>query len=421
MRVHDRQALAYLLRDAQRLKSIRGGRGSGKTFTAATAVAMRAAAAPGTRIMATRQFQASIAVSAKAEIERAIGDCGLVGFKAGRQEITHSNGSVIRFHGLERQLTSIKGWADIGLCWVEEAQFVPEAAWIELLPTIRAAGSQVWATYNPRFSQDWIYHRTVLAPEEGEAHLVRNYQNNPAWPNPPGLHDPEELGIEPLHELEADRARDHRLDPELHAWIWRGELFPTSGLMFAAEDFRSAPDSALDWITFDRCRAWDLSWGGQDFTAGVLVHDVEQPDTLDRDVLVVDVVRRHTGPEALTDLIVGTALADGEDVSVCLPEDPAAGAFALLAVSDALRERLPWTPRINVERPVRSKEERAFAHSRLVSTGHVWLLQRPWTRPFIQEHAAFGTDAADHDDQVDALGDACRTLGLSSSAIPYTW
>lgn len=205
-----------------RFTSIGGGRGSSKTTGATSAIALIAATQAGSRIMAARQYQTSLEESARPELEIAIEELGLPGFRVTKKHIFHRNGSRIDFQGLQRKRASIKGWARYGLLWLEQAEDVEPDLWRLILPTIRAAGSRIIVTWNILRKLDFIYQRSMVNPEPDDLVLIRHYRDNPAWPNPPGRYDPEALGLEPLYEAEKERARMERLEPDLHALHYEG-------------------------------------------------------------------------------------------------------------------------------------------------------------------------------------------------------
>ena len=205
-----------------RFTSIGGGRASSKTTGATSALVMIASEQAGSRIMCARQYQTSLEESAKPEIEVAIEELEVPGFRVRNKDIRHRNGSRFDFQGLQRKKASIKGWARYSHLWVEQGEDVEDDVWELIVPTIRAAGSRIVVTWNVMRKQDWIYRRSRVHPESGDRILARNFRDNPAWPNPPGRYDPIALGLDPLHEAEAERARMERLEPERHRHVYDG-------------------------------------------------------------------------------------------------------------------------------------------------------------------------------------------------------
>src|SRR5690625_5089878 len=127
-----------------RYRVLRGGRGSGKSFSVAKMSAIWGAT-QSIRILCTREFQNSIKQSFYAEVASAIeSDPWLATqYDVGRDFIRHKwNGTEYLFAGLRHNIDSIKSMAQIDLCIVEEAETVPHASWRDLIPTIRAPNSE---------------------------------------------------------------------------------------------------------------------------------------------------------------------------------------------------------------------------------------------------------------------------------------
>lgn len=193
-----------------RYKSAKGGRGSGKTWAVATLLVLRAVQQK-TRIACCREFQASIKVSAKPALEIAIHRLGLDDyFTINKQTIDCYNGSHFFFSGMERNRESIRGWEDVDIVWVEEAQRMSHATAKVLLPTIRKAGSELWFTWNPEDRADWAWERFVVQYDPAEPGVISdhvNYDSNAFFPD----------------EANRERIRDKTWQPELYNHIWLGE------------------------------------------------------------------------------------------------------------------------------------------------------------------------------------------------------
>jgi hypothetical protein len=82
-----------------------------------------------------------------------------------------------------------------------------------LRPTIRAAGSQIWASWNPRNASDPIdqFLRGQTPPPDSIV-VKANYSDNPFLPR----------------ELEQERAHDAATNPLRYAHIWLGEYEPAA-------------------------------------------------------------------------------------------------------------------------------------------------------------------------------------------------
>ena len=138
-------------RSALRYRGAFGGRGSGKSFNFAM-MAVLWGYREKLRILATRELQFSIKESFYAELKRAIDSQPFLvaHYTFTQHGIRGKNGTEFLFRGLRHNMSSIKSMANIDLCIVEEAEDIPEQSWIELEPTIRAVGSEIWVIWNPR-------------------------------------------------------------------------------------------------------------------------------------------------------------------------------------------------------------------------------------------------------------------------------
>nr|WP_249199975.1 PBSX family phage terminase large subunit [Gluconobacter sp. Dm-62] len=185
-----------------------GGRGSSKSWTIARVLVALAAARP-IRVLCCREFQNSIADSAKKLLADQIESMGLSPwFTITDTSIRSRVGSEFLFKGLARNVQGIKSTEGIDICWVEEAQTTSQMSLELLIPTIRKAGSELWFTYNPQNDDDPV-HKLMHSLESDADALVRkvNWQDNPWFPD----------------ELNAERLRLLKTDPEAYEHIWGGE------------------------------------------------------------------------------------------------------------------------------------------------------------------------------------------------------
>ncbi len=191
-----------------RYKCVYGGRASSKTWSIAHILVIEAAQKK-LHIMCCREFQATIASSAKAAVETAIRRLGLSHFyKVQTHKILGKNGSVFEFKGIEQSREEIRGWEGIDRTWVEEAQRMSADTADVLLPTIfRTPGAQLIVTWNPISRTDWVYHRFVSNPRPGDLTKHVNYYDNSFLP------------AAVWEEAEACK----RDDPQLYAHVWLGE------------------------------------------------------------------------------------------------------------------------------------------------------------------------------------------------------
>ena len=146
-------------------------------------------------------------------------------------------------------------------------------------------------------------------------------------------------------------------------------------------------------------RAWDLAASAEgDWTVGLRLVRGEGGWQ------VSDVVRLRGGPEAVLQAICSTAVADGREVVIGLPQDP--GQAGRAQVSFLTSRLAGW--RVVSSPETGSKALRAMPVASQVNAGHVSLLRGSWNRAFLEELRDFPNGAKD--DQVDALGRAFSML-----------
>jgi phage terminase large subunit len=167
-----------------RYKGMHGGRGSGKSWHAATMLVLRCLKEPGIRVVCAREIQKTLAESAKRLIEDRIASLG-VGHMFNVQHdkvITPGNGS-ISFWGLaDKNAQSIKSLEGVKVCWIEESQTLSKRSLDLLRPTIRAEGSEIWATWNPTRKSDAIDQFLRQNKPENAIVVEANWRDNPFFP-----------------------------------------------------------------------------------------------------------------------------------------------------------------------------------------------------------------------------------------------
>jgi len=184
-----------------------GGRGSGKSFSYATALILRAVGSK-VRVLCCREIQRSVKESVLRLLADRIEAMGLgQWFDIGATSITCMNGSEFIFEGLHANITKIKSLEGVQLCWCEESERISERSWETLIPTIRTAGSEIWATLNPDDAQAATFARFVTNPPPATLHEHVIYSDNPWFPV----------------ELERERAYLQSVDDDAHRHVWEGQ------------------------------------------------------------------------------------------------------------------------------------------------------------------------------------------------------
>ena len=174
------EKLVFFLSKKARYIVAYGGRGSGKSWTAARCLVLLALQSK-VRILCTRQLQTSIKDSVHKLLSDSIQALGLNEFFDITRDAIRckNNDSKFIFKGIQNNINEIKSIEGIDDCWVEEAQSVSTESWEILIPTIRKEGSEIWVTFNPDREEDATYQRFIVnSPPSSLIQLV-NYNDNP--------------------------------------------------------------------------------------------------------------------------------------------------------------------------------------------------------------------------------------------------
>lgn len=195
-----------------RYKGVWGGRGSGKSHFFADLLIEDSLAEKGMRSVCIREVQKSLKESAKRLIEDKLGEHGLGeadGFKVFREVIETPGDGLINFQGMQDHTAeSIKSLEGYKRAWCEEAQSLSARSLSLLRPTIRAEGSEIWFSWNPRRKTDPVDQMLRNGtPPTGAVVQKANWSDNPWFPS----------------VLEQERQDCLRDNPEQYGHIWEGD------------------------------------------------------------------------------------------------------------------------------------------------------------------------------------------------------
>lgn len=234
-----------------RYKFVRGGRGSGKSWSVARALLIK-----GThkteRILCTREIQKSIKQSVHQLLKDQIELLGLGAFyEVLENEIRGKNGTRFYFAGLsDLTAETIKSFEGCTLVWVEEGQTITVRSYRILTPTIRTENSEIWVTFNPELETDETYQMAVVRPAPGTVSIEINYDENPWFPD----------------VLEKERAHaEATLSPAEYAHIWKGRCRPAvEGAIYSDEVAQVEEQGRFTRILYDPLlkvhTIWDLGF-----------------------------------------------------------------------------------------------------------------------------------------------------------------
>jgi phage terminase large subunit len=193
--------------DYVRYRAASGGRDSAKSHSFGRALLLRLMDEP-MRALCAREYQNSITESVHRLLVSLIDELRLDRYFeiSDRSIVCTHTGSEVIFAGLHHNAPQLKSLEGIKICWVEEAANVSVDSLQILLPTIRAAESECWFSFNPDQSDAAIEQfRESGRPDVRHVHVT--WRDNP-WHS---------------KEFDADREAMQRTDPDLYAHIWLGE------------------------------------------------------------------------------------------------------------------------------------------------------------------------------------------------------
>jgi len=163
-----------------RLKVLYGGRGSGKSYSAATHVMMSSREVK-LNILCLRQLQNSIRQSIYTLIKDLIYQMGIQReFTFTISEIRHDRtGSTFKFMGISRNVDEIKSTENIDICYIEEAHALSKDQWDVINPTIRKEHSEIIILFNPQHRNDFVFQNFIEKPSRNSIIRKINYDENP--------------------------------------------------------------------------------------------------------------------------------------------------------------------------------------------------------------------------------------------------
>jgi phage terminase large subunit len=193
---------------------------------------------PGTRAVCIREVQRTLIQSAKKLLEDKIQAMG-VGhmFEVLHDRIITPGSGVITFQGMQDQSAeSIKSFENFRIAWVEEAQTLSHRSLQMLRPTIRAEGSEIWFSWNPRRKSDAVDEFLRLKKPQNATVVQANWRDNPWWTT----------------TLEAERRFDAENYPERYDHIWEGDYAKAfEGAYFSALLEQARKDGRIGRVPVD--------------------------------------------------------------------------------------------------------------------------------------------------------------------------
>ena len=173
-----------------------------------------------------------------------------------REVIETPGDGIITFQGMQDHTAdSIKSLEGFKRAWVEEAQTLSTTSLALLRPTIRAPGSELWFSWNPRRKTDPVDKMLRGTELPTGAIVVRaNWLDNPWLPA----------------ELEQERQDCLRTDPDQYRHIWEGDYASVlTGAYYAASLTTARHEKRIGNVSCDPLMPFKAFWdiGVKDATA----------------------------------------------------------------------------------------------------------------------------------------------------------
>lgn len=243
-------AVFKFLRTPSRYKTLYGGRGGGKSHAAHSTLLVMGMEKP-MRIVCGREIQKSIKDSVHTVLADIIHKNNLTWFYEIQETVIKGkNGTEFKFRGLKHNITDIKSLEGADIFCIEEAENVSHNSYEVLLPTIRKDGSEIWIIFNPKNFTDPTYQKFVVTQDEDNLVKKISWRDNPFFPA----------------ELEKERLKLLKLDPEAYQHVYEGELDTRrSGSIYARVLSKAREEGRITKVPYDPAyevfTAWDLGFG----------------------------------------------------------------------------------------------------------------------------------------------------------------
>lgn len=236
-------------------KAAYGGRGPGKSHFFAGLLIEDSMAEPGESgagllSVCIREVQKDLAQSSKRLLEAKLADFSLGeadGFKVFRDVISTPKDGLIIFKGMnDYTADSIKSLEGFKRGWWEEAHGATSTSIGLYRPTMRASGSQMWWSWNPRHKRDPVdvMFRGPQKPT-GAVVVCANWRDNPWW----------------NAELEQERLDTLRMKPDQYDHIWDGGYVKiVEGAYFASDLSLAKSEGRIGFLAADPLMTYRAIW-----------------------------------------------------------------------------------------------------------------------------------------------------------------
>ena len=373
------------LNSTARFRGYIGGRGSGKTHAGCLAGLELAGQThcDGCIIAPTYTMLKDVVVPLWNKLARSV----IASFSKTAMTYVLRNGSKV-FLRTADQPDRLRG-LNLSWFWGEEAALLEEYLWLIMVATLRESGQvgRGFLTTTPR-GKNWIFQKFVI-DENPDFELV-----HATTAAAPFLDD----------EFKAVLDREYGI-----SWFARqelmGEFCDPEGSLFRREWFNIVEPNSVPENLSPIIRGWDLAASTKtaaDYTAGVKIGVSEN-----QDIYVLDVIRGKQEWPDTRQIIINTARMDGPETMIRVEKV----AFQIAALQELMREPDLFGYNLEgAETEGRDKLSHALPVASRAKAGKVYLVRGAWNAEFLDELCAFSGDGKTHDDQVDGLSIAARSV-----------
>lgn len=377
---------------------VRGGRGSGKSWSIARVLVANTLAAD-LRVLCLRETQKSIKESSLRLLDDQIQALGLGSAYdvQNTQILCHRTRAEFQFTGLrEHTSDSIKSYEGFDVAWIEEAHAVKARSANVLIPTLRNAGSVLVWSYNPDDAEDYV-HQLAGSGRDDVLVIECNYSDNRWFPK----------------ELDAERLALKAINDDLYQHVWEGKCRSVAGLLFKRVWFKFydvLPARLNHYITSDY--AGGLDPDNPESDPDETAHGVWGV-TADGDLYLVDGCSGQEDTAETVSQWLGL-VAEYKPLRAFDEKGP------ILRAIDPFIRRAMRTKRIFVTREslasAGSKSDRALGFAALASAGCVYLPNTPFGQKVLNQLCAFNGQDGRPDDLVDMCSLMARGLDFMANA-----
>jgi phage terminase large subunit len=157
------------------------------------------------------------------------------------------NGTEFLFKGLKHNITEIKGFEGVDVCWCEESENISNRSWELLIPTIRKPNSEIIVVFNPRNVGDPTYQRFIAQTRDDAIVRKVSWRDNKFFPA----------------ILKKEMEDLMHADINSYKHIWEGEIDTRrSGAIYAKQIDLARTEQRITNVPYDpSCEvftAWDL-------------------------------------------------------------------------------------------------------------------------------------------------------------------